>query len=112
MVWGSLEDLRTNYGDVAVMLEHAFQWINDRGLVEMTDAWDLLDWGNNDVTSYGETIANSVCLAKCCDVAADMASALGLDEQVRYREQAKSLVLVNRYGWNEDRKRLCGHGAG
>ncbi|MFQ9802165.1 MAG: hypothetical protein ACLR23_28300 [Clostridia bacterium] len=42
------------------MLEHAFRWINDRGLVEMTDAWDLLDWGNNDVTSYGETLANSM----------------------------------------------------
>ena len=101
---GSLDDLRTNYRDVAVMLEHAFRWINDRGLVEMTDAWDLLDWGNNDVTSYGETLANSICLAKCCDVAADMASALGRDGQAQYRDQARKLrEAVNRYGWNEER---------
>lgn len=101
---GSLDDLRTNYRDVAVMLEHAFRWINDRGLVEMTDAWDLLDWGNNDVTSYGETLANSICLAKCCDVAADMASALGREGQAQYRDQARKLrEAVNRYGWNEER---------
>ncbi|MFQ9802166.1 MAG: hypothetical protein ACLR23_28305 [Clostridia bacterium] len=43
-------------------------------------------------------------MAKCCDVAADMASALGREGQAQYRDQARKLrEAVNRYGWNEER---------
>ena len=102
---GNEKDLAVNFQDVRTMLEHALRWVNDRGLMEMTDNWDLLDWADNDLTSYGESVSNSAWLARCCVIASAMADDLGLDtETVYFKEKADSLrTAINALAWDPGR---------
>ncbi|HEY5523036.1 MAG TPA: family 78 glycoside hydrolase catalytic domain [Desulfuromonadaceae bacterium] len=103
---GDLEDLKENYGYVAEMLRHCQLLTNTRGLFDMPGAWNLIEWGNNDLSPYGEVTANNVLLVQCFRLAARMAKALSLDisAKVYTNEADKRQSAINRYCWEPQRQ--------
>jgi len=103
---GGSDDLKENFGYVAEMLRHCRLLTNERGLLDIPGAWNLIEWGATDVSPYGEVTANNVLLVECLRLAAKMAAALGLSEEVGMHtaEARERQAAVNRFCWDDDRK--------
>lgn len=101
-----LTDLAENFGYAAETIKHCRLLTNERGLLDIPGAWNLIEWANNDLSPYGEVTANNVLLVRCLRLAARMAKVLGRADQAgEYeREAAQRMEAVNRYCWNEERQ--------
>ncbi len=99
---GNRDDLKENFGYVARALENCRRLTNERGQLDMPGAWNLIDWGNNDLSAYGEVTANNVLLAKCLRLAARMAAELretGLAADFD-AEAARRTAAINGHCWD------------
>ena len=105
MYGGSLKDLEENLGYVLSTLDHCRQLINERGLFDMPGAWNLIEWGNNDLSPYGEVTASNVMLVKSMVCASQMAKALGMNELVEKlgKEAAILTENINLLCWDSHR---------
>jgi hypothetical protein len=103
---GNLTDLRENYGYLADMLRRCRMLTNERGLLDIPGAWNLIEWGANDLSPYGEVTANNVLLVACLRDAAAMAHGLDLPEEARAHaaEAGERRAVINRLCWNEERQ--------
>jgi hypothetical protein len=103
---GDIDDLRENYVYVKEMLRHCELMANDRGLLDIPGAWNLIEWGNNDLSPYGEVTANNAFLVLCLRRASQMAKALGNDTDAKKyeKEAVKQSAIINCYCWDEKRK--------
>ncbi|MBK8024498.1 MAG: hypothetical protein IPK19_24485 [Chloroflexi bacterium] len=91
------------FGDIRECLRRCEGFINGRGLFDIPEVWNLVDWAAQDHESYGEAISNSALLARSLDYAACMADLLEMPEQgSEYRSLAQRLrAAVNHYGWSD-----------
>ena len=103
---GDTHDLKENYGYLADMLRRCRLLTNERGLLDIPGAWNLIEWGANDLSPYGEVTANNVLLVACLRVAAEMATALDLPQeaQAHAMEADQRQAVINRLCWNEERQ--------
>ena len=106
MYGGSIEDLKENYGYVKETLRRCKILTNQRGLFDMPGAWNLIEWGNNDLSPYGEVTANNAFLAQCYRVAQKMSKALGYEDVAKeYMKEADNIIeAINKYCWDDTRK--------
>jgi hypothetical protein len=102
---GDRDHLVENFGYVAETLRRCRRLTNERGLLDIPGAWNLIEWGNNDLSAYGEVTANNVLLVRCLECAALMAAELGSKAQAdEYRDEAeKRKSVINRLCWDEAR---------
>lgn len=100
------DDLLENYGYMAEMLRRCRLLTNERGLLDVPGAWNLLDWGNNDLSPYGEVTANNMHLVLGLRLAARMARDLGrADEAAALESEAgERLTTINRLCWDDERQ--------
>jgi len=100
------DDLAENYGVMAEMLKRCRLLTNERGLLDIPGAWNLLDWGNNDLSPYGEVTANNMHLTLGLRLAARMARDLGkADEAAALETEAdERQATINRLCWDEARQ--------
>jgi hypothetical protein len=103
---GNLTELRENYGKLTEMLRRCRLLTNERGLLDIPGAWNLIEWGTNDLSPYGEVTANNVLLVACLRDAAAMARALDLPEeaQTHAEEAEQRQAVINRLCWNGERQ--------
>lgn len=103
---GDSDHLRENYGYVAEMLRRCRLLTNERGLLDIPGAWNLLDWGMNDLSPYGEVTANNAHLVLGLRLAAKMARAVGLEDAARAHaaEGAERQAAINRLCWDDGRQ--------
>jgi|GEM_PF-880008 len=103
---GDRVDLHENYGYMAEMLRRCRLLTNERGLLDIPGAWNLLDWGNNDLSPYGEVTANNMHLVLGLRLAARMARDLGrADEAAALEAEADARqAVINRLCWDEERR--------
>lgn len=100
---GDLVALADYFRDIRECLRRCEGFINERGLFDIPDVWNLVDWASQDHEGYGEVISNSVLLAQSLDYAANMANLLEMPDQASgYRSLAQRLrAAVNHCGWCE-----------
>ena len=76
-----------------------------RGLLSINGAWNLIEWGNNDVAEYGECTANSMILSYCFRRFSGIFKMLGekekAEEYARHADDIKA--AINKYAWSEER---------
>ena len=103
---GNITDLMENFGYVSETLSRFSYMTNERNLFDMWGAWNLIEWGNNDLSPYGEVTANNVLLVSCFRAAALMAEYLGQEDKHReYEAEAeKRISAINKYCWNNEAK--------
>ncbi len=103
---GDTNDLKENYGYLADLFHRCRLLTNERGLLDIPGAWNLIEWGANDLSPYGEVTANNVLLVACLRVAAEMATALGLPQEAKAHamEADQRQAVINRLCWNEERQ--------
>jgi hypothetical protein len=103
---GDRDDLKENYGYMADMLRRCRLLTNERGLLDIPGAWNLLDWGNNDLSPYGEVTANNMHVVLGLRLAAKMARDLGkADEAAALEAEAdERQAAINRLCWDEERQ--------
>jgi len=77
---GDREALAAHYDAVAECLERALGFLNDRGLFDIPNVWNLVDWAAMDLPRTGEVTANAALLAAALQRAAGMGEALGRAE--------------------------------
>lgn len=86
--------------------ERSLSMLSARGLLSINGAWNLIEWGNNDVSEYGECTANSMMLSYCFKEFAGIFAHLGrfgkAEEYARRGEEIKA--AVNKYAWSEERR--------
>ncbi|MBK8023097.1 MAG: family 78 glycoside hydrolase catalytic domain [Chloroflexi bacterium] len=100
---GDVDALADYFSDIRECLRRCEGFINARGLFDIPEVWNLVDWAAQDHESYGEAISNSVLLAQSLDYAANMADLLEMPEQgSEYRSLAQRLrAAVNHYRWSD-----------
>jgi len=100
---GNIEDLKENYAYVTETLRRCQRLTNQRGLLDIPGAWNLIEWGNNDLSPYGEVTANNVLLVYCLEKTAEMAQALGFEkESQEYLAEARQRKeTINLLCWDE-----------
>jgi hypothetical protein len=103
---GDVEDMRENYGYLCEMFRRCRLLTNERGLLDVPGAWNLIEWSANDLSPYGEVTANNVLLVACLRVAAEMATALGLSAEAAAHaaEADRRCADINRLCWNGERQ--------
>lgn len=81
-------------------------FLNDRGLLSIDGAWNLIEWAYNDVSEYGEITANNMILAYCFKKFSKLEALVGNDARsVAYAKRAEDIKnAINKYCWNEERK--------
>ncbi|MBK8034591.1 MAG: family 78 glycoside hydrolase catalytic domain [Chloroflexi bacterium] len=100
---GDRTALKDYYRDISECLRRCEGFVNERGLFDVPDVWNLVDWAAQDHESHGEVISNAVLMAQSLDYAANMADILDLPEPAsHHRRLAQRLRdAVNRLGWSE-----------
>ena len=103
---GNIDELRENYGYVKRNMENSLLLTGERGLLDYDGAYNLIEWAANDLTPYGEVTANSIFMAKCYELTAQMADVLGIEEDAqRYAGLAQQTKdAINTTCWDEDRQ--------
>ncbi len=103
---GNREDLTENYNYVEETLRHCRLLTNERGLFDMPGAWNLIEWGKNDLSPYGEVTANNVLLVQCCRHAAHMAETLGdlVKSRAFSNEATERAQAINTICWDAQRQ--------
>jgi alpha-L-rhamnosidase len=100
---GSRDALAAYYQDVRECLKRCESFLTERGLLDIPDVWNLVDWAAQDLERHGEVVSNTVLMAQALDYAAQMADTLDLpDDSAAHRALAKRLRdAVNTYGWSD-----------
>lgn len=103
MATGDKAALAQDFPYVVKQLENCFMLTNDRGLLDVPGAWNLIEWAENDLLPCGEVVGNTAMLVLCLKTAAAEAAVLGESEKERlFRQKANAYsAAVNRYGWSE-----------
>ena len=103
---GNVDELRENYDYVRRNMENSLLLTGERGLLDYDGAYNLIEWAANDLTPYGEVTANSIFMAKCYELTAQMADVLGKQEDVqRYEKLAQQTKdAINTTCWDEERQ--------
>ncbi len=107
------------YPAVRECLERCLRFLSPRGLLNVPDVWNLVDWSAMDLTRDGEVTSSNALLVESLRRAALMAEALvatgsasttSLDvaslqhEVLHYREAAARIsTAINTYCWSEER---------
>lgn len=88
---------------IQATFERCEKMTDERGLFDMQGAWNLIEWGNNDLSFYGEVTANNVMLSYCLVKAAALARVLGRESLSAHYEKlaCRYREAVNRYCWDE-----------
>ena len=102
---GDKTDLAENFGYITATLENCRRLTNERGLFDVPGAWNLIEWGNNDLSAYGEVTANNVLLVRCLRSAARMATELGRanDATTFESEATRRTDAINALCWDHAR---------
>lgn len=102
---GNRDDLKENFGYINEMIRHCKLMTNERGLLDIPGAWNLIEWAANDLSPYGEVTANNVLLVKCIRLASDMAKELGRDDEAQafIADAQRRQTAINQYCWDPDR---------
>jgi tetratricopeptide (TPR) repeat protein len=83
----------------------SLRMLSARGLLSINGAWNLIEWGNNDVCEYGECTANSMMLSYCfrkfSEIFASLGEAEKAQEYLAHAEEIKD--AVNKYAFCEER---------
>lgn len=98
-----IKDMQENYAYVVEMLRRCRLLTNKRGLLDIPGAWNLLDWGNNDLSPYGEVTANNMHVVLGLRLAARMARTLEKmnDAKELEAEANKLQSIINQLCWDE-----------
>jgi hypothetical protein len=100
---GDRDALAAYYADIRECLRRCETFLTERGLFDLPDTWNLVDWAAQDLERDGEVISNTALMAQALDYAAQMADDLNRpDEAAHHRGVAQRLrAAVNQYGWSE-----------
>lgn len=102
---GDVEALRALLPAVEETFSRSLKMCDERGLLSINGAWNLIEWGNTDVCEYGECVANSIMLSYCFKKFAALLREFGESEKAEeydaHAERIKS--SVNKYGWSNER---------
>ena len=102
---GDMETLHALMPAVEETFSRSLKMCDERSLLSINGAWNLIEWGNNDVCEYGECVANSIMLSYCFKKFAGLLREFGESEKAEeydaHAERIKS--AVNKYGWSEER---------
>lgn len=103
MHFGEGENTEKNLRDLDECFNRFFIQTNDRGLLSIDGAWNLIEWAENDLMPCGEVTANNMMLSGVLASVAEMHGLLGNAEKAEfYREKSKSYRdAVNAYCWDE-----------
>ncbi len=99
---GDQAALADYYVDVSECLRRCAGFLTERGLLDIPDVWNLVDWAAQDLERDGEVISNTVLMAQALDCAANMAEALGQSGDEHRALAARLRAAVNRYGWSDE----------
>ncbi len=107
------------YPAVRECLERCLRFLSPRGLLNIPDVWNLVDWSAMDLTRDGEVTSSNALLVESLRRAALMAEELAATgrnssmppdlialehEALLYREAADSIfTAINTYCWSEER---------
>lgn len=91
---------------VEANLERSIKMSSKRGLFAMNGAWNLIEWGNNDVCEYGEVTANNMILSYCFKEFSKIEAMVGNEKLAKeYAAHAERIkAAVNQYCWDEERR--------
>ncbi len=104
LYFGADEALEQGLRDIDTCFARCRQQTNDRGLFEVDEAWNLIEWADNDLMTCGEVTANNMMLAYSLDKTAEVLRDLGRDEKAcEYEAMAASYrEAINRLCWDEE----------
>ena len=104
MYFGADEALEKGLADIDECFSRCRLQTNDRGLFEVDEAWNLIEWADNDLMTCGEVTANNMMLAYSLMEVAKLLRDLGRDEKADEYEQMGLAYreAVNRLCWNEN----------
>lgn len=112
--------LAAHYADVRECLRRCLSFLSERGLLDVPDVWNLVDWAAMDLTRDGEVTSSNALLAESLRRAARMAEVLAdapdghpadgasrdalHGEAAGYRDAAARIEeAINTYCWSEER---------
>lgn len=102
MHFGKGENTEKNLRDLDECFNRFFIQTNDRGLLSIDGAWNLIEWADNDLMPCGEVTANNMMLSGVLASVAGMHELLGNTEKAEfYRGKSKAYRdAVNAYCWD------------
>lgn len=100
---GNTDHMKALLPAVKRMLSNCERMMSSRGLFAMEGAWNLIEWGENDLLPCGEVTACNIYLYRSYVVASRMTKDIGESENSRiYAEKAAALKqAINQYCWND-----------
>ena len=103
MHFGKGENTEKNLRDLDECFNRFFIQTNDRGLLSIDGAWNLIEWADNDLMPCGEVTANNMMLSGALASAAKMYELIGNAEKAEfYREKSRAYRdAVNAYCWDD-----------
>lgn len=103
MYFGADEALERGLADIDECFARCRLQTNDRGLFEVDEAWNLIEWADNDLMTCGEVTANNIMLAYCLIEAAKLLRDLGQETKAKEYEQMGRAYreTVNSLCWDE-----------
>lgn len=104
MYFGADEALERGLADIDECFARCRTQTNDRGLFEVDEAWNLIEWADNDLMTCGEVTANNMMLAYCLIEVAKLLRELGrIEKAEEYENMGLSYrKAVNRFCWDEE----------
>ena len=104
--FGADEALEKGLADMDECFNRCRLQTNDRGLFEVDEAWNLIEWANNDLMTCGEVTANNMMLSYCLKEAAKLLRDLGhQDKATEYKQMSQSYRdAINQLCWDDDQK--------
>ena len=103
MYFGADEALERGLADIDECFARCRLQTNNRGLFEVDEAWNLIEWADNDLMTCGEVTANNMMLAYCLIEVAKLLRELGRDAKAEEYEQMGLAYreAVNRLCWDD-----------
>lgn len=104
MHFGKDENTEKNLTDLDECFNRFFIQTNERGLLSIDGAWNLIEWADNDLMPCGEVAANNMMLSGVLASVAKMYELLDNSEKAEfYREKSKAYRdAVNAFCWDEN----------
>lgn len=104
LYFGKDDGLEKNISDLKECFRRCRELTNDRGLLEIDGAWNLIEWADNDLMPCCEASCNSMMLSACLIRAAKMLRSLGRESEAAEleRDGFSYRDAVNKYCWDEE----------
>lgn len=105
LYFGMSEDVERGLNDIDECFIRCRKQTNERGLLDIDEAWNLIEWADNDLMVCGEVTANNMMLSYCLMQTASVLRELGRNEKAEeYEAWGRSYKeAVNLYCWDESR---------